>query len=163
MYNTFYDYLKDDFNADEVLHFFSGELIGVGANRRVFVNAMNTDTVIKFEYTDRTFMNIFEWDVYHNLPEQYLPYFAKPIRISNNGRMLIQEKTLPPLNYPEYIPAIFGDTKLTNFGVTLDGRFVCHDYGNIHLFVPNVLTEKVKFKKAKWWSLEEHKHKILSE
>lgn len=48
-------------------------------------------------------------------------------------------------DYPKYIPAVFTDTKLKNFGWIGD-RFVCCDYS----YLPFTLG-KYKMKYAKWW------------
>jgi hypothetical protein len=70
--------------------------------------------------------------------------------LSPRGFWLIQAKTTPlkGKDFPKRIPAIFADTKDTNWGM-YKGRPVCHDYGNNSVYTLAKATGK-KLVAATW-------------
>lgn len=157
-FNGLYDFLSSPMSTREVQEFFLPTILGEGEDRVVYAHPTDSKLAIKFDKTEGTRANVTEKLIYENLPELYKPFFAKVGDISLNRRFLIQERTMPPLKYPEFILAVFADTKLENFGVTADGRFVCHDFAVCNAMQPGkILSDRLKIKKAHWWSLKQEK------
>lgn len=138
---------------------FVGDYIGEGANRKVYAHAWDQTLVVKVESAAQSFSNITEWQVWNAVKDtEHAKWFAPCLHISNNGEVLIQRRTSPAAKYPDKIPSFFTDTKLTNFGVLVngadygatDGQFVCHDYG-LHLMLEKGMTKRMK--NANWWTL----------
>lgn len=155
------DFFKQPENSFEIFDFFCNYCIGTGASRKVYPLLFNENYVIKYEYT-YSHNNIVEWDFYMQLPEAYKQYFARPILLSTNGKLMLQERTFQPLKYPDYILSILADTKKENFGITKDNRFVCHDWANHRMFTTrNGMNEKPRFKKSNFWSWQERDIKPL--
>lgn len=133
------------------VNFLCGEKIGEGLYRDVYVLKQNPKYVVKVE-TDpsrTTFANVTEWRNYINNKDWTFleKWLASCEAINETGQILIQERVSwdgkKRKDYPKYIPSIFTDLKLKNFGWIGD-RFVCCDYS---MFVLG----QVKMKYAKWW------------
>ena len=131
-----------------------GELIGVGLYRDVYVLKQDSNYVVKIErdMSHGTFANATEWRHYINNREwDWFEQWLAPCElITETGQLLIQRRIehRKRKDYPKYIPAIFTDTKLSNFGWIGD-RFVCCDYSFIPFYFIKV--GKSKMKRAKWW------------
>lgn len=139
----------------DALHMLLGEKLGSGSTRRVYENYLNPLQVVKVDMGGQ-FANIMEWKLWQDLSETELGKWLAPCDfISPAGEILIQRKTHQPKNFPTWIPSIFCDLKLTNFGV-LPGsdQLVCHDYAMI--FLEKALAKShLRFAKANWWRLGE--------
>ena len=124
-----------------------GAYIGSGVYREVFKNRMDPSTVVKVEQEGENFANILEWEVWQQA--RHAPALAKwfsPCRfISPSGAVMIQAMTTPCLkrDLPRRVPGFLTDMKQDNRG-WLDGRVVCHDYGNI------LIGGGAALKKADW-------------
>ena len=99
-----------------------GEQIGKGTYRDVYVLKSNPDYVVKIERNMSTaaFVNVTEWHNYINNQEwKWLSEWLAPCEIiSTNGQIMIQQRVehRKRKDYPKYVPAIFTDLKLKNFG-----------------------------------------------
>ena len=130
-----------------------GKQIGHGQHRKVYINNLDTNTVIKVEQNAGEFSNIKEWEIYAALNDgSGAREFLAPCRfISPCGTILIQDRTWPIMveDLPKKIPEfINGDLKSLNWGWL--GRWkkrrpVCHDYGNNYVFMGSL-----KLVKADW-------------
>lgn len=142
------DYFKEVIEHD-FFKMFCGEKIGEGKGREVWTYAFDDKYVIKFETHKHSFQNVTEWKLWNDahpcFPEAR-NWLAPCYRISECGRVLMQERTTPAVKFPRKVPAFLTDLKRDNFGM-FEGRFVCHDYG-YHLMCNEGLSTKMK--KAKW-------------
>lgn len=145
-------------NFKQQIKFLCGEQIGEGLYRDVYVLKQNPNYVVKVEAdpSRTTFANVTEWRNYiDNKDWKFLAlWLASCEAINETGQILIQERVnwnnKKRKDYPKYIPSVFTDLKLKNFGWIGD-RFVCCDYS---MFVLG----EVKMKYAKWWgTLKEKK------
>lgn len=140
-------------HARDLLGISVGEKIGRGLSREVFRYTPDKTCVIKVESDGDRFQNIIEWEVWRTVCDTPLAkWFAPCVEISPNGIYLIQKRTEPiPLSrYPKEVPALLGDLKKENFGY-LNNRFVCHDYGTMHITAINA-SLNTRFRKTKWWT-----------
>lgn len=122
-------------SAVDLVNLVCGREIGRGAYRTVFELRINPQWVIKHD-TRENRSNIFEYSTWQELQDTPLRKWLAPCDwLSDDGYWLIQRKTEPirSADLPKMIPAIFCDLKRENWGM-LDGRPVCHDYGNSKLF-----------------------------
>jgi len=121
------------FTADEASELWKlmiGAYIGEGQFRRVFTLQNNDDLVIKVEQGRGEFHNIQEWRNWLEVQNTPLAkWFAPCVAISENGRFLLQKRTVPVSirELPKKVPACLTDRKTSNFGL-LDKKVVCHDY-----------------------------------
>lgn len=136
------------------------QLLGYGMSRQVFSSKLLPDCVIKVEEDAGKFQNVVEWETWlrvRNTP--YSSHFAACRWISNNGSILIMERTRPPgINeYPEEMPVFLCDFKRTNYGMSQlpapksnkpGNHFVCHDYGTSMIF-EHGMTKRLK--KVEWY------------
>lgn len=132
-----------------------GEKVGAGHSRRVYINDLNPRQVVKVDMTSN-FNNVMEWKIWENVKETGLAKWLAPCDfISPGGDILIQRRTYQPKKFPDWIPSIFTDLKLTNFGV-LPGsdQLVCHDYAMLNLD-RMLFNCHLHFGKATWWRLGE--------
>jgi hypothetical protein len=138
---------------------FCGDLIGNGTSRRVYQYTMDSTLVVKIEFKEAEkrimFCNVVEWDVYSEMMDckAIAKFMAPVIALSPCGRILLQKKTTPlqkNTKLPQILPAIFGDTKVENWGL-LNGKVVCHDYANHRAFRLNYKRPDQMIK-ANWWS-----------
>lgn len=144
----FLELFKHDwFLLADMSDMFIGEFIANGQSRDVYAFAMDPKYVVKIDRSGH-FNNVSEWDVWINSPEEHKRFLAPCLKISQCGRLLIQERTSPVTleEMPEVIPGFFTDTKLQNWGKIGD-NIVCHDYAN-HRFYQNPYG-KIR---PKWWS-----------
>lgn len=121
--------------AVDLVNLVCGPQLGRGAYRTVFECRLNPAWVIKHDTRDNH-SNIFEFSLWRELEGTPLGKWLAPVEwLSNDGFWLIQRKTEPirASELPDKIPALFCDMKVSNWGM-LDGRPVCHDYGNSRLF-----------------------------
>lgn len=131
-----------------------GEFLGSGLNRDVYVCKVDPNYVVKIEGRNGygAFANATEWRHYcDNAEWKFLEQWLAPcLFINETGNILIQrrvDQSRPRKDYPKYIPALFTDLKLTNFGWIGD-RFVCCDYS---FFLIHTNGKKMKY--AKWTGL----------
>ncbi len=128
----------------------SGDYLGAGVGREVYVCATNPNLVMKLENTAYSFQNANEWQLWEILNDMpAAKYFAPCHSISPCGTVLLMDRTYPlhRARYPDKMPAFFTDMKRTNFGM-IGKHLVCHDYGHTNL-VEMGLTKRMK--KAEWW------------
>lgn len=132
----------------DLMNMMRGEKLGSGVARNVYVNALNTEQVLKFENAACSFQNIKEWETwrYWRHHEPVARWLAPCIDISPNGVVLIQARCEPlPASYkmPKTLPQFLTDLKRANFGL-YKRRLVAVDYGTtIHEF-------RVKMRRAYW-------------
>lgn len=130
-----------------------GEMIGKGANREVFVLKQNPNYVVKVEVNPSrgSFANVMEWRNYidYSYVTGFCNYLAPCELITETGQVLIQRRIefKKRKDYPKYVPAVFTDLKLQNFG-WIGNQFVCCDYS----FLLLLGTDHKKMKYAKWWN-----------
>jgi len=136
-----------------------GSLIGKGTYRDVYELKSNPDYVVKIERSMRNamFCNVTEWRNYINNREWtwFEQWLAPCEMISQSGQILIQRRVSHKRrkDYPKYIPAVFTDLKLANFG-WIGEQFVCCDYSFIPFYFIKVGKSKMKY--AKWWGSLKH-------
>lgn len=118
----------------ELANFFLGDQIGRGATRTVYQHKFNSNWVVKFDIgTSRQFDNQYEWMIWNHFKNtRWAKYLAPCIDISEAGSILIMERTEPVSKLEGKLPDFLGDLHVKNFG-TIDGKLVCHDYGNVNL------------------------------
>jgi hypothetical protein len=110
--------------------------LGRGAYRTVF--ALDGERVLKVENDGLTFSNQHEWTLWQDVSgTKWAKWFAPCLSIDAFGAALIQTRT-KPLSDEQWaslrrIPDFMADAKRENWG-WLNGRPVCHDYGNHALF-----------------------------
>lgn len=133
-----------------------GEFLGGGMFRDVHVYKQNPNYVVKIERDPSRgqFANATEWRHYiDNREWKFLSEWLAPCElITETGQVLIQRRIehRRRKEYPKYIPCMFTDTKLRNFGwITGTDKFVCCDYTYIPLAFVKVGGKKMKY--AKWW------------
>lgn len=134
-----------------------GKYLGSGVHRNVYEHKrFPRKYVIKIEGdpSKGDFANVMEWRNYiNNRDWKFLADFLAPCEaINETGQVLVMRRTtpIPAGGYPKEIPAIFTDTKKSNWGL-LDGKPVCHDYS----FFPIYFITKggKKMKRPKWFSV----------
>lgn len=126
----------DKRSAIDLVDLVCGAQIGRGEFRTVFEHRINPEYVIKYDNKDNR-SNVFEYAMWQELEFESISQWLAPTPwISPDGSWLIQRRTEPirRSELPAKVPAIFCDLKLENWGM-LDGKPVCHDYGNSMLFV----------------------------
>lgn len=134
-----------------------GELLGKGVYRDVYVFKKYPEYVIKIErdMTRANFANVTEFRNYiQNQDWTFLSDWLAPCELINQtGSILIQERVYwdgkRRKDYPMYVPGIFTDLKLKNFGWTKKGQFVCCDYSFMTTYIITVGKNKMRY--AKWW------------
>lgn len=137
-------------NERELFDFICGERLGYGAYRDVFVMKHKPDLVVKVAQDSRGRReNMVAYKMWQQIDMTPLEkWFAPIIDVSEMGLYLIQKRVefMPHSQYPKKIPSLFTDVKYSNFG-TLDGKFVCCDFGAINL-TKGMSTKLVN---ADWW------------
>lgn len=145
------DFLKmfneDWFLLADMADLFIAEFIGAGQSRSVYGYAMDPKYVVKIDRSGH-FNNVAEWDIWNETSDEHQRFLAPCLKISQCGRLLIQERTTPVSldEMPKEIPGFFTDTKIQNWG-RIGDHVVCHDYAN-HRFYKNPYG-KIR---PKWWS-----------
>jgi hypothetical protein len=142
----------NQFVNQELADMMFGEFIGQGMSRSVYQHRFYNDLVFKIEDLGSSkiyeFQNAVEWQNWNFIQHSAIEkYFAPCRKISDNGKILIQERVEPILKIPKNFPRIFNDMRLCNFG-KYKGRVVLCDYGYGGLDVPT-LCKKLKRWKAK--------------
>lgn len=140
-----------------------GELIAKGLYRDVYVLKSNPEYVVKIErdMSHAQFANVTEWRNYIDAREWewFANWLAPCEMINQTGQVLIQRRVTPGKrkDYPKYVPAMFTDLKLQNFGWIGD-RFVCCDYSFLKTALPTQKRKGSKYMQyAKWWTLNSKK------
>lgn len=121
--------------SDDLYHLVCGSEIGRGTYRTVYNTVLNPDWVVKRD-TGENYSNIMEWQIYDEFKNNPLARWLAPVYyMSPRGLWLVQAKTEPLQRgqMPDRVPALFADTKPENWGM-LNGKPVCHDYGNNRVF-----------------------------
>jgi hypothetical protein len=137
---------------DKIIKAICGEQIGSGVYRDVYLLKQDPKYVVKIErdMSSGTFANATEWRNYIDNRDWNLVkgWLAPCEMINETGVLLIQKRVSwegkRRKDYPKYIPDVFTDTKLMNFG-WIGKKFVCCDYSLL------LLGTKGKMKYAKWW------------
>ena len=133
----------------ETLRLLVGKKIGSGAYRVVYECNLNPKLVVKIERNERDFANVSEWEIWKQLSDTPLAKWFAPCRyVSPCGTVLLQDKTKPIHedeigDLPKLVPSIMGDLHYKNWG-RINGRVVCHDYGNFKA------ASGFRLKKAVW-------------
>jgi hypothetical protein len=134
-----------------------GKELGCGVSRRVYVNNLNRDQVIKYE-DDPTqrHQNVMEWriwDIAKDFPA-LKRWLAPCFHISPDGKYLVQARvkilTLDD-KLPETLPAWMTDLKVQNFG-RYKGRIVACDYGTMLAMWISECRSLKRMRKVEWWS-----------
>lgn len=140
------------FALGELARMITGEELGSGVGRTVYACTLDPSVVIKIETRANSFQNVLEWQLWHDhlqWCDWAMPLFAKPLQISPCGTVMAMQRTERPRNLPEWVPSIWTDLKIDNYG-TIDGRLVCHDYG-LNLVAEHGLGKKMRVRRAAWW------------
>lgn len=128
-----------------------GDKIGTGITREVYVLKQNPNYVVKIQVdpSKGVFANVLEFTNYCDFREvsAFGHYLAPCELITETGQVLIQRRVefRKRKDYPKYIPAVFTDLKIQNYGWIGD-QFVCCDYP----FLLLLGTDPKKIKYAKW-------------
>jgi hypothetical protein len=121
---------------DCALNALVGAEIGEGAYRTVY--ALDDERVLKLELRGESFSNAHEWTLWSDVKDtKWAKWFAPCLKIDEYGAALVMRRTAP-LTDDQWaslrrVPNFMADMKRENWG-WLDGRPVCHDYGNHALF-----------------------------
>lgn len=108
--------------------------ISYGMSRSVWSSLLLPDCVVKVEDDTARFQNVVEWETWQRVKDTpYAKWFAPCRWISPNGIVLVMERTIPTVKYPDKMPVFLCDFKKSNYGM-LKGSLVCHDYGTNLLF-----------------------------
>lgn len=135
---------------DDLMNLVCGKLLGEGQYRQVFACHLDESWVVKKD-TGENYSNIHEYAIYDEAYNTPLRKWLAPARwLSPRGLWLIQDRTEPISKdrLPKSVPSIFCDFKADNWGL-LNGRPVCHDYGNHALYVL-MRKHAMKRQKANW-------------
>lgn len=111
----------------------TGEELGSGISRVVFVSRMNSKQVVKFDVVSKDrFQNATEWEIWRSIKGTSIARWFAPCHwISDYGTLLTQSRVTPLVHGKlpmKRVPSFLCDMKPENFG-WLDGRLVCCDYG----------------------------------
>lgn len=135
-----------------------GECLGSGISRDVFVFAPDERIVVKLERAGGGyFSNVREWNIWNAASglDWAQRWLAKPLFISDNGRVLLMERTATFAEgerTPKKLPAWLTDFKPENYGWGLiSGNFVCHDYAS-DIVTNNSFTKRLRA--VKWRTRE---------
>lgn len=113
-----------------------GRKLGEGQYRQVFEFKPDKSLVVKVEPNQRNISNRMEWELWQELKDTELGAWLAPCYdISPQNFWLVQRRTEPlqEAQLPKQVPTLFADLKRENWGM-LNGRVVCHDYGNNNIF-----------------------------
>lgn len=141
---------------EEAFNLMCGERLGFGISRTVYECSLMPGYVVKVEHESGMFQNVMEMLIWRSVVgTKASRWFAECKYISENGRVLIQERTRQPSTTELLgkIPAWFTDVKLDNWGMARskeNGKefLVCHDYG-YNLTIQKG-TETTRMKNAEW-------------
>lgn len=147
----------------QAFHLLCGKKLGIGMSRTVYECKIDPHYVVKVEDGSGQFQNVVEWETWQRVADtNYSRWFARCKWISDNGAILIMERTTPATGnqYLDQMPVFLCDFKRTNYGmVSAPDRFgqsktkpkswlVCHDYGTSLLFEYG-MTKRMR--KANWY------------
>jgi len=114
-----------------------GDMIAEGCSRVVYECEYDKSCVVKIAKKDEDNLpddNILEWEIWNmvkDMTDETPKWFAPCVRISENGRILIQKRTNPLTDKQweslDKIPSFLSDVKRSNFGM-YKGRICSHDY-----------------------------------
>jgi hypothetical protein len=151
--------MNDPVIYEDAFNLFCGAKIGEGISRTVFACRIDPTIVIKVEDSVSYRQNVIEWEIWQRaIGTPASRWLAQCKWISPNGKVLIMERTRPPLEaeLPKRVPVYLTDLKRTNYGMAKTNKakeyLVCHDYGTSLIFEKGLETKA--FKKADWWSVE---------
>lgn len=128
--------ILSDESGSDLFNLMCGPKLGTGQHREVYECAMDDSRVVKHDH-GTNWSNIEEYKIWCEYRDTPIGKWLAPVHwISPRGLWLIQSRTKPIEigKFPKRIPALFADIKPDNWGL-LDGRPVCHDYGNHGLFI----------------------------
>lgn len=150
MTDVYQEYFRANVFTMDMFHLICGRKLGEGAYRAVYGCAYDDSLVVKFEIPSKSFSNAAEWRIWEDVRDhkKTRKWLAPCINISNCGSILIQKRTQPlPKDYEltKKIPDWLCDVKRSNWGL-LDGKLVCHDYGN-----HQCPADKQKLVKTSFW------------
>lgn len=128
---------NDNKICTDLIDLMLGEKIGSGISREVYVLRTNERYVAKLETSKGDyFSNVREWTIWNAAfgIDWARKWLAKPYFISENGRVLIMERTTffnQKKEWPSKLPVWLTDFKPENYGWGCEsGNFICHDYAN---------------------------------
>lgn len=133
-----------------------GEELGKGFSRRVYVNNLNKDQVIKYEDEGKhLYQNVMEWVVWCEASDWHLDmkkWLAPCFHISPDGKYLVQARVtpVPKEKLPRLMPAWLNDFKVENFG-RYKGRIVACDYG---ILIQTLIRQRKRGTKRAYWGTE---------
>ena len=144
---------------EEAYNLLCGSLLGTGMTRKVYECALLPGYAVKVENVNGWFQNVLEWQTWNRVKDTKASrWFAECRWISPNGKVLIQERTIPaPATvFPGKVPVWFTDLKRSNWGLVTAKRggpakefLVCHDYGTSLVLQEGTSTSRLK--KADWY------------
>lgn len=123
--------LLSEIDSDELFRFVRGTKLGQGRYRTVYAFTPDQSLVLKHDNMDN-YSNISEMDVWEAARgTKWERWLAPCLWISGLGIWMLQKRTTPieKTQLPKKVPGFLADLKDDNWGV-LNGRVVCHDYGN---------------------------------
>lgn len=144
---------------NDLIDLMLGEPIGFeGMTRTCFVLRTDERYVVKLERSaGEFFSNVREWTIWQATGglDWARKWLAMPTFISENGRVLIMERTTPHSagqRVPSKLPAWLTDFKPENYGWgCISGNFVCHDYAS-DIVTANSFSRRMKA--VKWRTKE---------
>lgn len=150
-YNQYDTILNTPAIGYDFLDFFMGDYLGKGYSRSVFEHKKDKKLVVKIDINSKG-SNFAEWETWKTVKgTKHEKWFAPCMSISDNGKILIQQKC-KPIEYfhtiPKMIPAYFNDVHMKNFGI-YNGRLVCFDYALNNLLKMGLTKEMIPIK----WNL----------
>lgn len=127
--------------ANDIVTSLIGEEIGSGVYRTTYVYNLDHSYVIKAEPLN-TQCNVVEYLLWQEIKElsgslEWVKDWFAPVKwISPNGRLLVMKRTkqIKSRKKPDKVPKFLWDVKEDNFG-WIDGKYVCHDYGQFYNFI----------------------------
>lgn len=126
-----------------------GEYIGSGSFRDVYGHATNPNWVVKIQRNPGEFSNVIEYEIWSTVAysEEHKKWFAPIHWMSDNGKVIIQERVRPITDInevPDKIPHYFTDIKKENFGF-IGNQLVAVDYDySLIRFANAALTTKMR-------------------
>lgn len=137
---------------EDAFNLLCGKELGRGCSRHVFDCKILPGYVVKVEKEKTVYQNYMEYHVWESVKNSSASrWFAECKFLSNDHRILIQEKTrVPsPAELLDKVPIWFEDIKVENWGMVGtkgDKEYlVCHDYGYHNMIKYGMLTKKLKF------------------
>lgn len=143
----------------QAFYLLCGKHLGRGMSREVYECRIDPTLVVKVEERAGSFQNVVEWETWDRVKDTpYSRWFAECKWISDNGAVLLMERTIQPMpsQYPDKMPVFLCDFKRTNYGMakSCNGAktwLVCHDYGTSLLF-EHGMTKRTR--KINWYDAD---------